>query len=43
MAQKEALIIIPEVPEEIPAGEIIDIQLLSPDSFLYLANQKIEL
>jgi molybdopterin biosynthesis enzyme len=30
MAQKEALIIIPEDREEIPAGEMIDIQLLSP-------------
>jgi molybdopterin biosynthesis enzyme len=39
MAQKEALIITPEDREEIPAGEIIDIQLLSQDSFLYLANQ----
>jgi molybdopterin biosynthesis enzyme len=39
MAQNQALIIIPEDREEIPAGEIIDIQLLSPDSFLYLANQ----
>ena len=29
MAQKEALIIIPEDREEIAAGEIVDIQLLS--------------
>jgi molybdopterin biosynthesis enzyme len=39
MAQKDAPIIIPEDREEIPAGETIDIQLLSQDSFLYLANQ----
>jgi molybdopterin molybdotransferase len=33
MAQKEALIIIPEDREEIAAGEIIDIQLLSSTAF----------
>jgi molybdopterin molybdotransferase len=40
MALKEALIIIPEDREEIPAGEIIDIQLLSTDSIITLPNQK---
>ncbi|MBW2428597.1 MAG: molybdopterin molybdotransferase MoeA [Deltaproteobacteria bacterium] len=36
MAQKEALIIIPEDREEIAAGELIDIQLLSSNFFPYL-------
>jgi hypothetical protein len=34
MAQKEALIIIPEDLEEIAAGKIIDIQLLSSENLL---------
>jgi molybdopterin biosynthesis enzyme len=33
MAQKEALIIIVEDREEIPAGEKVEIQLLSANSF----------
>jgi molybdopterin biosynthesis enzyme len=40
MAQKEALIFIPEDLEEIPAGEIIDIQLLSSNFFPYIPNQE---
>lgn len=40
MAQKEAMIIIPEDREEIPAGEKVEIQLLSPDSLITLPNQK---
>jgi len=35
MAQKEAVIIIPEDREEFAGGETIDIQLLSPDSSLH--------
>jgi len=40
MAQKETLIIIPEDREEIPAGEKVEIQLLSTDSIITLPNQK---
>jgi len=40
MAQKEALIIIPEDREEIPAGETVDIQLLSSNFFSYIPNQE---
>jgi len=36
MALKEALIIIPEDREEIPASEITEIQLLSENSFHHL-------
>jgi molybdopterin biosynthesis enzyme len=31
MAEKEALIIIPEERDEIPAGEMIEVQLLRPN------------
>jgi molybdopterin biosynthesis enzyme len=31
MAEKDALIIIPEDRDEIPAGETIDVQLLRPN------------
>jgi molybdopterin molybdotransferase len=40
MAQKEALIIIPEDLEEIPAGEKVEIQLLSSNFFPYIPNHE---
>jgi len=36
MAQNEALIIIPEDRDQFAAGEMIDIQLVTPNSFAYL-------
>jgi len=39
MAEKEALIIIPEDREKIDAGETIKLQLLSPDSIISIPHQ----
>jgi hypothetical protein len=40
MAEKEALIIIPEDREKIAAGETIELQLLSPDYLKSFPNRK---